>query len=183
MEVTRSWIRIFVFVAGPLVLLSYAYGLSRMEDKASLWGGIPSTWVPYIVPFMFLAAIGFLMYWWITLFQLDMDHLHSFRWPWSESDGNGMNRLFLGFALFLLASALWLESTLFHMSNDYSWTPFLVIGVLFVASLGNVLMGLLAYAAYQDGVPGAGLMLVGTIMLGIQVILNDLIVWSYKFPW
>jgi len=76
-----------------------------------------------------------------------------------------------------------LESTLFHMSNDYSWTPFLVIGVLFVASLGNVLMGLLAYAAYQDGVPGAGLMLVGTIMLGIQVILNDLIVWSYKFPW
>ncbi|MDP6869875.1 MAG: hypothetical protein QGI21_03795 [Candidatus Poseidoniaceae archaeon] len=183
MEATRSWIRIFVFVAGPLVLVSYLYGLSRIEDKMALWGGIPSSWVPYIVPFMFVAAIGFLIYWWISLFQLDVEQLQSFRWPWSDSDGNGLNRLLLAYSLFLIPSALWLESTLFHMSNEHGWTPILVIGTLFVAAIGNVMMGLLAYSAYQDGIEGAGLMFVGTILLAIQVIFNDLIVWSYKFPW
>jgi hypothetical protein len=45
------------------------------------------------------------------------------------------------------------------------------------------MLGLLAYGAWQDGVDGAGIMLLGSIFLGIQVILNDLIVWSAKFPW
>ena len=45
------------------------------------------------------------------------------------------------------------------------------------------MFGLLAYGAYQDGVDGSGIMLLGSIFLGIQVIVNDLIVWSAKFPW
>jgi hypothetical protein len=69
------------------------------------------------------------------------------------------------------------------MSNSYSWTPYLVIGILVLASIGNIMFGLLAYGAWQDGVDGAGIMLLGSIFLGIQVILNDLIVWSAKFPW
>ena len=42
---------------------------------------------------------------------------------------------------------------------------------------------LIAYGAWQDDVEGSGLMLVGSIFLGIQVIINDLIMWSAKFPW
>ena len=70
MEVSREFIRTFTFITGPLVLISYAYALSRLEDWDSLWGGIPKTWITYIVPFMFLAAIGFLMFWWVALFQI-----------------------------------------------------------------------------------------------------------------
>ena len=183
MEVSREFIRTFTFVTGPLVLLSYAYALSRLEDKMSLWGGIPVSWTTYIVPFMFLAAIGFLMYWWVALFQLDVAIFESLRWPWSESDGNGGQRLLLPYALFLIPSMLWIDSTMFHMNNSYSWTPYLVIGILALASVGNIMFGLLAYGAWQDGVDGAGIMLLGSIFLGIQVILNDLIVWSAKFPW
>ena len=69
------------------------------------------------------------------------------------------------------------------MENNYSWTPVLVIGTLFLTSVGNLMIGLLAYGAYQDGVEGAGLMIVGAVMLGIQCILNDFIIWVYKFPW
>ena len=58
-----------------------------------------------------------------------------------------------------------------------------MIGILALASIGNIMFGLLAYGAYQDGVDGSGLMLLGSIFLGIQVIVNDLIVWSAKFPW
>ena len=183
MEVSREFIRTFTFVTGPLVLLSYAYALSRLEDKMSLWGGIPVSWTTYIVPFMFLAAIGFLMYWWVALFQLDVAIFESLRWPWSGSDGNGGQRLLLPYALFLIPSMLWIDSTMFHMNNSYSWTPYLVIGILALASVGNIMFGLLAYGAWQDGVDGAGIMLLGSIFLGIQVILNDLIVWSAKFPW
>lgn len=183
MEITREFIRIFTFITGPLVLVSYAYGLSRLDDKASLWGGIPTSWTTYIVPFMFLAAIGFLMYWWVALFQIEVSVLDSLRWPWGESDGNGAKRLFLAYALFLIPSLLWIDSTIFHMKNSYSWTPLLVIGILGLASIGNIMFGLLAYGAWQDGVDGSGMMLLGSVFLAIQVILNDFIIWSAKFPW
>ena len=183
MEVSREFIRKFTFVAGPLVLISYAFALSRLDDWDSLWGGVPETWITYIVPFMFLAAIGFLMYWWVALFKLDVAVFESLRWPWGESDGNGGMRLLLAYALFLIPSMLWIDSTIFHMNNSYSWTPILVIGILALASIGNIMFGLLAYGAMQDGVDGSRIMLLGSVFLGIQVILNDLIIWSAKFPW
>jgi len=184
MEITKEAIRTFTFVAGPLVLISYAYALSRLDDKMALWGGIPQSWITYIAPFMFLAAAGWLVYWWVALFQLDVSTLESLRWPWQESsDGMGLNRLFWAYALFLIPSALWIDSTIFHMNNDYSWTPYLVVGILAIVSVANVMYILLAFTAYQDGVDGAGWMLIGSIALGIQVIVNDLIVWSAKFPW
>ena len=183
MEVSREFIRKFTFVAGPLVLISYAFALSRLDDWDSLWGGVPETWITYIVPFMFIAAIGFLMYWWVALFKLDVAVFESLRWPWSESDGNGGRRLLLAYALFLIPSMLWIDSTIFHMNNSYSWTPILVIGILALASVGNIMLGLLAYGAMQDGVEGSRIMLLGSVFLGIQVILNDLIIWSAKFPW
>ena len=83
----------------------------------------------------------------------------------------------------MIPSMLWLESTLFHINNDYSWTPYLVIGVLTLASIGNILYGLLAYSAYQDGLEGANMMLLGSVMLSIQCIILDGIVWNVKFPW
>ena len=51
-----------------------------------------------------------------------------------------------------------------------------------MASAGNVLLMLIAYGAWQDDVEGSGLMLVGSIFLGIQVIVNDLIMWSRQIP-
>ena len=77
----------------------------------------------------------------------------------------------------------WIDSTIFHMNNSYSWTPFLVVAILALASVGNILFMMIAYGAWQDGVEGSGLMLIGSLFLGIQVIINDLIVWSAKFPW
>ena len=38
MEVTRDTLRLFTTIAGGLVLVAYAYGVSRMEDATALWG-------------------------------------------------------------------------------------------------------------------------------------------------
>ena len=183
MEITRQLVLIFTFVFGPLVLASYVYGISHADKPQDLWGGIPLSWQAYIVSFMFIAAAGFLIYWWIVFFQFDQDTFSSLHWPWGYSDGNGAIRLLLAYALVLIPSALWLESTLFHLSNNYSWTPVLVIGILMMVAIGNIMLGLLAYGAYQDGVNGSGLMMIGAVMLGIQCIVNDCIIWSLKFPW
>ena len=109
--------------------------------------------------------------------------MRGLRWPWGESDDFGSSRLLTSFALVMIPSALWLESTLFHINSDYAWTPILVIGILTLVSIGNIMMGLLAYAAYEDGVKNARMMIAGSVMLGIQCILNDWILWTYKFPW
>ncbi len=183
MDLTRDYLRLFTGIFGLLVLLSYVYGVSRANDPQSLWGGIPLSWQSKIIPFMFIAAIGYLLYWWVILFQLETTSLENMHWPWSESDGSGLQLLFITNALVLIPSALWLESTIFHMNTQYSWTPILVVGVLFLVSLGNFLMGALAYSAYQDSIDGSGLLLAGSLMLAIQCILFDFIVWSVKFPW
>ena len=183
MEITRQLVLIFTFVFGSLVLVSYVYGLSHAEKPQDLWGGIPLSWQTYIVPFMFIAAAGFLIYWWILFYQVDQETFSSLRWPWVYSDGKGAKRLLLAYALILIPSALWLESTLFHLSNNYNWTPVLVVGILIMVAIGNLMLGLLAYGAYQDGVNGSGLMMIGAIMLGIQCIVNDCVLWSLKFPW
>ena len=183
MDVSRDFIRIFTIVSGLIVLLSYVYGVSKSTDPMKLWGGIPDSWQRYIVPFMFVAALGYLIYWWIALFQLEILELENLRWPWSDSDGSGMERLLLAYVLFLIPSALWLESTSFHLSNEYSWTPIIVIGTLLFTSIGNIMLRLLAYSAYLDGVQSSELMILGAFMISIQCILNDLIIWSMKFPW
>jgi len=184
MEITRQFIRIWVIILGILVLASYVYGLSKAEDKMALWGGIPLSWVKFIVPWMFIAAIGWLIYWWTILYSVDASVIEQLRWPWQDtSDGKGANRLFLTYCIFLIPSMLWLESTLFHINNEYSWTPFLVIGVLTLASIGNIMFGLLAYSAYQDDLEGAKLMLAGSIMLSIQCVFLDGILWNVKYPW
>ncbi len=183
MQVSKKTLQIFTTLSGSLVILSYIYGVSKLADPAQLWGGVPESWQTFIIPFMFIAALGYVIYWWVVLLILEVPIIASLTWPWAESDGKGLNRLFIAYALFLIPSALWLESTSFHMKNDYSWTPVLVIGVLFLVSVGNILLILLAFNAYQNNIKGSKYMLIGSLMISIQCILNDLIIWSYKFPW
>ena len=127
MDINRQTVLVFTFIFGPLVLVSYVYGVSHTEDTEALWGGVPVSWQTYIVPFMFVAAIGFLMYWWVALFKIDIAVLESLHWPWGESDGEGAQRLLLAYAMFLIPSMFWIDSTRMHINNDYAWTPFLVI--------------------------------------------------------
>ena len=78
---------------------------------------------------------------------------------------------------------LWLEATLLHLSVGAAWTQWLTIGVLTVVSVGIILLGLIGVAAVQDGVPGGWILVLGALGMGIQSIVNDNIIWVWKFPW
>ena len=58
------------------------------------------------------------------------------------------------------------------------------MGNLWLACLGNILLGLLAWGALKQGVGAyAFIPLLGSVMLGLQVIVNDGILWNLKYPW
>ena len=179
MDVSVVGVRWFVAIAGPLVLVSYVVGLARAEEPMALWGGLGPTERMAIVPFMFVAAAGFLAYAYTALVRMDVASL---RFPWAES-GSGTNALLLAYALYLIPSMLWLEATLLHLSVGAAWTQWLTIGVLTVVSVGIILLGLIGVAAVQDGVPGGWILVLGALGMGIQSIVNDNIICVWKFPW
>ncbi len=184
MEVTRSMVRLAVYILGPLVLISYVIGISRMESPNDLWGGIPESWRPLNVTCMFISAGGFLIMWWFFLYRWDASVVETIQWPWLEGDSGGHARLLVAFLLVMIPSALWLELTAFHIRTDYNWTQWLVIGNLLLVCLGNILLGLLAWNAHQQSIAsGTMWVLIGSILLAIQVIINDGILWNLKFPW
>ena len=76
-----------------------------------------------------------------------------------------------------------MEATIFHMNNNYGWTPVLPICILILAAIGNIMFGLLAFSAYQDDLQGSKLMLLGSVLLGIQCVIYDGIIWNAMFPW
>ena len=183
MEVSRQLVRTAIFIFGPLILASYAIGISRMPDPVALWGGIPESLRPFNVTCMFIAAAGFLIMWWMFLYQWDIESVESLNWPWTDGDG-GHTRLLISFLLVMIPSMLWLEMTRYHILNPAPWTPIAVISILALVAIGNFLLGLLAWDAFQNQISEwAWLPFVGALMLAIQVIINDALWWSIVFPW
>jgi len=184
MEFTRETVRLALYITGPLVLASYAFGISRMENPNVLWGGIPESWRTLNVSCMFVAAIGFLIMWWFFLYRWDMALVETVQWPWTEGDSGGYTRLMIAFLLVTIPSIFWLELTALHMRTDADWTKWLVIINLWLVCLGNILLGLFAWSAHQQSIDADSIWpVIGAFMLGIQVIVNDGIIWTIKYPW
>ncbi len=172
-----------VGILGPLVLVSYVVGLLRAPEPEALWGGVDGNLRTAIVPFMFVAAAGFLGAAYILFIRWTPDQLASLHWPGGSPDGQGIDRLFWAYLLYLIPSALWLESTLLHLQVGAAWSQGLVITVLSLVTVGLVMLGALAVAAIQAGLPAAGWLLVCVVGMFIQSTINDNIIWVIKFPW
>ena len=183
LQINQDNLKLLTAVAGFFVLLSYVYGVWKAPDRTALWGGIEGGLLKFSATFMFVAAAGYLLMWYTLFFSMSSEEFDSLRWIFSDKAGSGVTALFVAFLMFLIPSMLWLESTSFHMRTDYSWTPILVIGILALASIGNIMFILIGFAANADGTSYGLTIAIGGLMISIQCILNDLIIWSLKFPW
>ena len=174
-------VRTVVFILGPMVLASYVIGLRRMEDPMSLWGGIPESWRPLNVTCMFIAAAGFLIAWWHLLFSWEYSVVEGIGWHGGEVDTGGHARLLI--AMLLINSVDALARVNWIHRNCTTLTQWLVRN-LWLVVCGNVLLIMMGWVAWQSGVEGTGILpFVGGLMLGIQVIVNDGILWVWKYPW
>jgi hypothetical protein len=184
MDITRETLRLALYITGTLVLVSYVYGVAKMDDPNQLWGGIPESWRTLNVTCMFISAIGFLIMWWFFLYRWDATMVETVQWPWGEGDSGGHTRLMIAFLLVTIPSMLWLELTAYHIQTDATWTQWLVIGNLWLVCLGNLLLGLFAWSAHQQGITSDSIWpVIGAGMLSIQVVINDGILWNLKYPW
>jgi len=178
--ITRNFVRLALLITGILVLVSYAVGAIRMVSPMDLWGGIPNSWIPFILVFMGLAVTGFLVFTWFFLIQWAPEAVDSVVWPWQKyehqfneqnseqneqnseqneqtglntrinNSGGGFAKLLMAYLLFLIPSMFWLELTALHMEMKTTWTQVLVIGSLWLVCFGNILMILLALSAHRQ---------------------------------
>ena len=107
----------FSFFTGPLILLSYIRGVNAVNDPLDYWGGVSSSMQQFIVPWMFVAAVGYLLMWYQFFFGWSEDEVATLQWPGREPDGKGTQRLLLLYAAFLIPSMLWIDATRMHLEG------------------------------------------------------------------
>lgn len=176
----REVLRI-IAIAGPAVPLSYLLGATHAPPAEQLWGGVTPGMQLLIVPWMLVAAAGFLVWAYGLWRWLSADDVAAMQWPGLQPDGKGADRLAWAMLLLLVPSAFWLEATILHIVAPQAWTPDLVVGLLFAAGLGNVMAIALTWSVRDRA--HAKWMAAGLLALAVQTVANDLIVWSILFPW
>lgn len=91
-------------VGGALVLGGYAWGLiTHPETRAGLWGGIPESWKVYYTVSMFLAAAGYLTFFYYIVFA-EGQTVKPFNGAFD------LNFFTVLFATYLLLAAAWMAT-------------------------------------------------------------------------
>ncbi|HJM54926.1 MAG TPA: hypothetical protein QGI72_01625 [Poseidonia sp.] len=172
----------FSFFTGPLILLSYLRGVNAVDDPIAYWGDVSSSMQQFIVPWMFVAAIGYLLMWYQFFFVWSEDDVASLNWPGKEADGKGTQRLMLLYAAFLLPSMMWIDATRLYLEDPSFGLAALTIGILAMVGLASVGFGMLAWSSRQT-LPNGNRVVIGSVMLSIQCTFWDAIYWVMMFPW
>jgi hypothetical protein len=167
---------------GPLILASYWRGVNAVDDPLVYWGDVPESMQSFIVPWMFVAAAGYLLMWHRFFFAWSEADVASLHWPWSSDDGRGVHRLAGLYAAFLIASLLWIDLTRSYIESPSALGAFVVIAVLWVAGLASLGFGVLVWSS-RDRLVGARWALVGCVMLSIQCTGWDAVYWVASFGW
>ena len=130
MRKTVFW---FANIVGPLILLSYWRGVGAFDDPSVYWGNVPEGMQSFIVPWMFVAAAGYLMMFHRFFLAWSEEDVASLHWPWKESDGKGVQRLFALYAAFLLTSLVWIDLTRIYIEGPSMLVAVAIVAVLWTA--------------------------------------------------
>ncbi len=184
MKPDRNLLRAIVIILGPMILLSYVWGFSRLENPSLIWGGVPLALQSIYTAWMFVAAGGFLTAFAFWLFFWPRQAVEQIAWPWSPPAPGGHRRLMIALLLILIPSMLWIELTIFHLQVAAFWSAALVIINLLLVALGSLIWLALSWSACKSKI-GSGIIavLVGMIAFNLQTVLLDGIIWILLFPW
>lgn len=176
----RSTVFWFTTLVGPVILASYWRGVHAVDDPMVYWGEVSQGMQSFIVPWMFVAAVGYLLMWHRFFFAWSEEEVASLHWPWQEDDGQGVRRLMVLYTAFLLSSMMWIDLTRIYIDSPSLLSATLVIGVLWTAGLASVGFGVLVWPSRQR-LPAAKVALAGCVMLSIQCTWWDATYWVTHF--
>ena len=179
MRKTVFW---FANIVGPLILVSYWRGVQAFDDPSVYWGNVPEGMQSFIVPWMFVAAAGYLLMMHRFFLAWTEEEVASLHWPWKENDGKGVQRLFTLYAAFLLTSLVWIDLTRIYIEGPSMLVAVAIVAVLWTAGLAAVGFGVLVWPA-RERLSGARIVLLGSFMLSIQCTWWDAIYWVLNFAW
>ena len=172
----------FTNIVGPLILVSYWRGVGAFDDPLVYWGDVPPSMQTFIVPWMFVAATGYLMMFQRFFFAWSEEEIAALHWPGGVADGQGVRRLFILYAAFLLTSMLWIDLTRTYILSPSTLGAVVVVVVLWIAGLASVGFGVLVWPS-RHRLKGANIALAGCLMLSIQCTGWDAIYWVMNFGW
>ena len=178
----RNTVFWFTNLVGPLILASYWRGVGAVDDPLVYWGDVPSSMQSFIVPWMFVAAAGYLLMWHRFFFAWDEATVATLHWPGQQPDGKGVQRLFMVYAAFLLSSMVWIDLTRIYIEAPSMVAAVAIIAVLWTAGLASLAFGLLVWPS-RERLPGARFALAGCVMLSIQCTWWDALYWVANFGW
>ena len=163
-------------IGGAAVLASYAHGLSSVETRSALWGGVPDALRPLYVLSMGLATAGYFAFSYFVLRCLDPDRALA-------GPRLGYRAFHVAYALILLPSALWLPLTARMLAEPSEALWLLIRAVLFLVALGSVaLLAGIAGARPTSSGAARALAIAGALAFCFQTAVLDAWVWPAYFP-
>ncbi|UCG55384.1 MAG: hypothetical protein JSV32_04040, partial [Dehalococcoidia bacterium] len=161
-----------ILIGGALVIGSYVYGLLTYNGNINdLWGGASEAFKIVNVPFMILAAIGFLGFTYFILFKIDADEV-------KIANRFGYSIFYLIYSMILFPSAFWMPLTFVMISNpnDGLWIAIrLLLAVIGIASL--VLLCILLNLRSKHTGMIYWMALLGAAAFSIQTFIFDTFLW------
>ncbi len=178
MDEHKIWFLVINSLGGFAVVASYVSGMvSHPNTEQLIWGRItPSLRVVYFVG-MPLAAVGYFLFLYFILFQLDADNVRI--WGF-----DGFSVLDIIFAVILVFSALWMPLTYKLIETQWRGWWFYIRMVLFFVALASLsLLCALLMISQKEPAWSYWLAVSGAALFFIQTGLIDAFIWPALFPY
>jgi len=173
----QQWILLgIIVIGGAAVIGSYIHGIATHAHSASvLWGGTPRVLRLVNIPFMILAAIGFIAFTYYILFRLNPEEVQI-------ADRFDFSIFYVLFALILIPSALWMPLTFSMIAHPSTglWVGIrLILAVVGITSIA-LLLALLNLNTNATGL-AYWFAISGATAFCIQTFVFDTFLWSAFF--
>lgn len=177
MEETTTFLIVNI-VGGILVLGSYLVYISQFPQESSqLWGGVSKKIQRLIVPFMFLAAGGYLLTGWWFWQTIDPEFL-------GFAGNLGYTGIITLFGIFLGFSTAWIPTAIKAIQTRSTRWKITTYGVLIVVSISClIILFLICTATVETSKSpiGKNLAIIGWCFLCFQTVILDGLFWVIKF--
>ena len=164
-------------IGGIAVLGSYVIGLGMFpEYREALWGGVKGNLKTGITISMLFAAVGYLAFCYISLFQNGLEDFNKSDW----FNGHTVSVLV---ALFLISATFWMPSAIAYLKfSDTYWLIICVVSLWITAISLLALLGIVMTSDVTTIAPVSHyIAIIGIGLITFHCLVFDAIIWAIMF--
>ena len=162
-------------IFGSMVLYSYYYGLNKEPELSlKLWGGVPLILQPIIVASMFISAIGYFIFTYNFLINVNVDFffLNKFNY-WN---------LHIIYLFVLIPSMFWMNFTFKYMKSGNIFDWYVVVTILFCVGIASIILFLFTIDTLMENNTSVYLLsVIGASLFVFHTLFLDGFIWTIFF--